>query len=78
MSTEVTPRNPVDAGAAPRDAAGMAEQEHAALFRIQERYAATEAARARLVNPYMLTPGEAADRTSRRPTSSARGAELLP
>ncbi|WP_222192587.1 hypothetical protein [Modestobacter italicus] len=37
----------------------MAGPEHAALFRIQERYAATAAARARLVNPHMLSPGEA-------------------
>ena len=37
----------------------MARPEHTALFRIQERYAATGAARARLVNPHMLSPGEA-------------------
>jgi hypothetical protein len=37
----------------------MSQQEYAALFRIQERYARTDAARARLVNPHMLSPGDA-------------------
>jgi hypothetical protein len=37
----------------------MSQQEHAALFRIHDRYARTEAARARLVNPHMLSPGDA-------------------
>ena len=32
---------------------------HAALFRIHERYAATDAARARLVNPHLVAPVEA-------------------
>ncbi|MCZ2814585.1 hypothetical protein [Modestobacter sp. VKM Ac-2984] len=32
---------------------------HAALFRIHERYAATPEARARLLNPYTLSPHEA-------------------
>ena len=36
-----------------------AERTYAALFRIQERYAATEAARARLVNPHGVGPHEA-------------------
>jgi hypothetical protein len=37
----------------------QAEQVYAALSRISERYARTDAARARLVNPHMLSPGEA-------------------
>ena len=37
----------------------MPRQEHAALFRIQERYAATTESRARLLNPHMVSPYEA-------------------
>jgi len=37
----------------------MPRQEHAALFRIQERYAATVESRARLLNPYVVSPHEA-------------------
>jgi hypothetical protein len=37
----------------------MSQQEYAALFRIQSRYAATAAARARLVNPHLLSPVDA-------------------
>jgi hypothetical protein len=51
--------NPVVIVSLKGDPASMSQQEYAALFRIQERYAVSEAARARLVNPHMLSPGEA-------------------
>ena len=37
----------------------MPRQEHAALFRLHERYAATLEARTRLLNPHMVSPHEA-------------------
>ena len=37
----------------------MPRPEHAALFRIQERYAATVESRTRLLNPHMVSPHEA-------------------
>ena len=37
----------------------MPRPEHAALFRIQERYAATVGSRTRLLNPHMVSPHEA-------------------
>ena len=48
-----------DALRPPDPARERAERTYAALFRIQERYAATEEARARLVNPHGLSPQEA-------------------
>jgi hypothetical protein len=43
----------------PPRAGERAERVFAALFRIHERYARTDEARARLVNPHMLSPAEA-------------------
>jgi hypothetical protein len=43
----------------PPPAAQRAHEVYAALFRIQQRYARSDAARARLVNPHMLSPDEA-------------------
>lgn len=48
--------SPLDAST---PAADHARQTYEALFRLHERYAATEAARARIVNPHMLSPHEA-------------------
>ncbi|MCZ2807366.1 hypothetical protein O2W18_19850 [Modestobacter sp. VKM Ac-2983] len=49
--------HPDELGAAPSPSPPM--NHHAALFRIRERYAATPDARARLLNPYTLSPHEA-------------------
>ena len=40
-------------------ARSMPRREHTALFRIQERYAATPESRARLLDPHMVSPHEA-------------------
>lgn len=53
MSTDISSSD----GPPPGEA--QAPHPYEALFRIQDRYAATEAARARIVNPHMLSPSEA-------------------
>jgi hypothetical protein len=56
MSSEVPPSRVPEI---PPSAGEPAPGSYAALFRIHERYARTDAARARLLNPHMLSPAEA-------------------